>query len=591
MKSLNKHIKENLTIPQNKDDKIEVELYKKLEKNYDHSDRIVRWYRNSKKSGVKENELKKTFVDNIVNIKDLFKTYDSYIDSLKKMKMLNKKVEIENNGKKLYFDPVKDIDRIRRLEGFQIFVKAIGDMVHSGTSIETSSQKYAITDKDRKNIKLVGFSEHVMCWSTRGYETTNKFVFQLWQNEKTLGRGDVYGDPTKQTPYCTHSKEHWNDYSDGNPNYEQYWFLKKPDDDLTYVEGDLSNENVVHIFKSLKGQGKDLLIAMNDSNEDFLNKYDEEFDDFRALDFGNEVKKINNKILDIIYKKYNNDVNEILSNVDIIKYKTIPNRLLRKITSIIIPNNVKSIDDDAFADCVSLKEIHIPDSIISIGERAFEKCISLREITIPNSVTNIGDGAFYDCKDLKEVNIHNNVKSIGDWAFAYCSSLTSVTIPESVTIIGEFTFAKCESLKEISIHDNVTSIGKGAFSHCNSLTSIIIPDSVTNIDNGAFYKCSSLEEITIPDSVTNIGNGAFYECSSLEKITIPDSVTNIGPEAFSDCSSLKSIYVKGNMEKIKEVFEKTDNKDKIHILKPLTINESINNLILYWAELIKGNQY
>ena len=32
MKSLNKHIKENLTIPQNKDDKIEVELYKKLEK-------------------------------------------------------------------------------------------------------------------------------------------------------------------------------------------------------------------------------------------------------------------------------------------------------------------------------------------------------------------------------------------------------------------------------------------------------------------------------------------------------------------------------------------------------------------------------
>ena len=138
MKSLNKHIKENLTIPQNKDDKIEVELYKKLEKNYDHSDRIVRWYRNSKKSGIKENELKKTFVDNIANIKDLFKTYDSYIDSLKKMKMLNKKVEIENNGKKLYFDPVKDIDKIRRLEGFQIFVKAIGDMIHSGTSIETS---------------------------------------------------------------------------------------------------------------------------------------------------------------------------------------------------------------------------------------------------------------------------------------------------------------------------------------------------------------------------------------------------------------------------------------------------------------------
>jgi hypothetical protein len=54
------------------------------------------------------------------------------------MKMLNKKVELDVNGKKLSFDPVKDIDKIRRLEGFQLLVKAISDIVHSGTSIETS---------------------------------------------------------------------------------------------------------------------------------------------------------------------------------------------------------------------------------------------------------------------------------------------------------------------------------------------------------------------------------------------------------------------------------------------------------------------
>ena len=58
-----------------------------------------------------------------------------------------------------------------------------------------------------------------MVWSTKEYETTNKFVFQLWQNSKTLGRGDVYGDPSEQTPYCTHSKEHWDDYSEDDPHY------------------------------------------------------------------------------------------------------------------------------------------------------------------------------------------------------------------------------------------------------------------------------------------------------------------------------------------------------------------------------------
>ena len=291
--------KENLTIPQNKDDKIEVELYKKLENNYDHSDRIVRWYRNAKKSGMDENELKKTFIDNIVNIKDLLKTYDSYIDSLKKMKMLNKKVELDVNGKKLQFDPVKDIDKIRRLEGFQLFVKAVGDMVHSGTSIETSVQKYAITDEDRKNIKLVSISNHVMCWSTKGYETTNKFIFQLWQNAETLGRGDVYGNPTHQTPYCTHSKELWNDYSDGDSDYEQYWFLKRietldvyEDINLNYETGDLNNENVVQVFKSMKGLGKSILIAMNDTNGDFLDKYDETIYKISNLDYGYEIKQL-----------------------------------------------------------------------------------------------------------------------------------------------------------------------------------------------------------------------------------------------------------------------------------------------------------
>lgn len=93
-------------------------MYKKLEKNYEHSDRIVRWYRNAKKQCVDETKLKRVFIDNIVNIKDLFKTYEKYIEQLKKNKMLNKKVVITAGSKKLEFDPVKDVDKIRRLEGF-----------------------------------------------------------------------------------------------------------------------------------------------------------------------------------------------------------------------------------------------------------------------------------------------------------------------------------------------------------------------------------------------------------------------------------------------------------------------------------------
>ena len=170
----------------------------------------------------------------------------------------------------------------------------------------------------------------------------------------------------------------------------------------------------------------------------------------------------------------------------------------------------------------NLMRIILPANLTSIGEWAFAYCHSLTSITIPNSVTSIGIQAFWKCYSLTSVTIPNSVTSIGDEAFRDCSSLTSIIIPNSVTSIGGF-----------------------AFAGCSSLTSITIPNSVTSIGNCAFYGCSSLTSVTIPNSVTSIGGFAFEGCSSLTSVTIPNSVTSIGWGAFRDCSSLTSIICLG----------------------------------------------
>ena len=288
---------EGLTIPQNKDDKVEAELYKAIGGGYTHGDRIVRWYRNAKKSGVDEDELNTTFVRNISNIKDLFSTYERYLESLKKMKLLGKKVSVNVGGREALLDPVKDVDKIRRLEGFRALVKKMGDIVHSDMAIDTTSEKYAITDEDRKKIKVIGFTDHVICWSTEGYETTNKFVYQLWQNSKTLGRGDVYGDASEQTPYCTHSKEHWDDYSHDYARYKQFWFLSRMlGEDLTVEKGDLTNGNVVALFNEMRGEGAIRLIAMTDTGNDFLDRNDHHVEKVEKLSFGKEIAELMNAL-------------------------------------------------------------------------------------------------------------------------------------------------------------------------------------------------------------------------------------------------------------------------------------------------------
>ena len=280
------------------------------------------------------------------------------------------------------------------------------------------------------------------------------------------------------------------------------------------------------------------------------------------------------------------------------------------LTSITIPNSVKSIGWYAFAGCSSLTSINvdaynseyssadgvlfskdkttlvaypggkqgaytIPNSVTSIGLYAFYKCSSLTSVTIPNSVTSIIDETFQECSSLTSINIPNSVTWIGDEAFRYCSSLTSVTIPNSVTSIGRGAFCKCSSLTSVTIPNSVTSIGGGAFYNCSSLTSVTIPNSVTSIGESAFFgtgiytnaanwendvlyinDCLTLAKVSISGAYTIkagtrlIADYAFSGFSSLTSITIPNSVTSIGSSAFSRCSSLTSITIPSSVTSI-----------------------------------------
>ncbi|GHU01999.1 hypothetical protein FACS1894147_02960 [Spirochaetia bacterium] len=127
----------------------------------------------------------------------------------------------------------------------------------------------------------------------------------------------------------------------------------------------------------------------------------------------------------------------------------------------------------------------------------------LTSVVIPNSVTSIGENAFWGNK-LTGVVIPSGVTAIAPGAFKD-NKLSNVVIPNGVTSIGMGAFSK-NQLTNVVIPHGITTIGMDAFSE-NQLTGVVIPNSVTTIDANAFAK-NNITSVVIPNSVKTFGRKA-----------------------------------------------------------------------------------
>ena len=160
---------------------------------------------------------------------------------------------------------------------------------------------------------------------------------------------------------------------------------------------------------------------------------------------------------------------------------------------------------------------------------SFEQCTNLTSITLPNSLKSLKLRAFSGCSSLTDIHIPGSVESIGSAVFATCESLKCITVSEENTCYDSRD--NCNAIIETSSNTLVAGCMNTA-----------IPNSVTAIGESAFLGYS-MTQVTIPCCVTSIGDWAFGDCTSLTRVEIPNSVTTIGEGAFSGCDNLTKVVV------------------------------------------------
>lgn len=197
-------------------------------------------------------------------------------------------------------------------------------------------------------------------------------------------------------------------------------------------------------------------------------------------------------------------------------------------SELIIPEGVKSIGGNVFANCDNICSVIFPETLTELGQRSFAKCHNLKSVRLPESVKKIANYAFYECSGLESVILADTMEKIGDSAFSGCKMLNYVKMPEQVDSIGKYAFFNCDSLAD---ENGYVIVNKKLYTYCGGDDILKVPDGVELIEDRAFE--SKIVEMTCI--------GERREIRNVRSIYLPETVRYLGEYTFAGCTMYKLV--------------------------------------------------
>ena len=165
--------------------------------------------------------------------------------------------------------------------------------------------------------------------------------------------------------------------------------------------------------------------------------------------------------------------------------------------------------------------------VTAIESRAFYKNMELTSLKIPKTMRTIGEDTFWDCDSLKTVDIG----SISNWCTIDFQGNLWFSNPISRYEL-EHLLVNGEEITDLVIPDDVKEISRNAFYWCPPIRSLEIPGTVKTIGEDAFYRCYNLRKVILHEGIEHIGKGGLANMRT-PTITVPKSVTQMDKNALN----------------------------------------------------------
>lgn len=257
----------------------------------------------------------------------------------------------------------------------------------------------------------------------------------------------------------------------------------------------------------------------------------------------------------------NNTTFDSRNNCNAIIKKGANPQLVLGCVNTVIPSDVTSIGNNAFATLEGLTSITIPAGVTEIGGRAFASCSGLTEMTClavtPPAPAQWSSSRFYDVTNTIPVYVpaasltayqttspwsyFTNFQPIGGEEPVNCAPYSG-SCNDYVT----WSLDTCSGLLLISGTDtmpNYSAFDAAPWYVYNKyITSIEVAEGITYVGDYSFYQLGHVKTAKLPTTLLKIRNRAFASCISLEKVELQSIPNYLHTLAFDVCNKLDTIF-------------------------------------------------
>jgi len=271
------------------------------------------------------------------------------------------------------------------------------------------------------------------------------------------------------------------------------------------------------------------------------------------------------------------------------------------ITTVILPDTVKTIESHAFNWCSKLTHVELPASLKKLQTHAFNACYQLEEFFVPGETTmETAWGGITPFNQGEEMDLplgmtiyglrnSNAEKFAAEYGFDFVAGYQGMKAVDEGQMGDKVWWMLCEDTLYIygdgetwrydlgdsditgwakRYYDQGKAFTKRAdyYAHAGKIRNLVIMPGVDQLMNGLFVGlnnleyvdfgtithcyahfggCESLKEITFPESTRVIGGWILNYCNNLEKVTILNGSGGIEENVFRGSYHLKEIWFAG----------------------------------------------